>query len=236
MRADSLSSSGERKLGNRLTRRLIRHHLPLSVFSLVSIGILYVTRPYADWVSRASFATAYPALLLLSVTLLLGPLKMLRGKPSPISTDLRRDIGIWAGIDSILHSIIGQNVHLRGRPWLYYIYSSQEHHSFPIRHDLFGFSNYTGLLGFLAIVVLIATSNDYCLRRLGAVRWKQWQRLNYAVFALVAVHAASYVAIEKQKLPYVTFIAVCVAIAVVVQLMGVAQRRRTGAALNRLQG
>lgn len=184
-----------------------------------------MTRPYADWVSRASFATAYPALLLLSVTLLLGPWKTLRGKPSPVSTDLRRDIGIWAGIDSILHSVIGQNVHLRGRPWLYYVYSSQEHKRFPIRHDLFGFSNYTGLFGFLVILILVATSNDYYLRRLGARQWKQWQRLNYAVFTLVALHAAGYVTIEKQKLPYVTFIAICIVIALVFQLMGLAKLR-----------
>lgn len=187
--------------------------------------VLYVTRPYADWVSRASFATAYPALLLLCATLLPGPWRILRGRPIPVSTDLRRDIGIWAGINSVLHTVIGQNVHLRGRPWLYYVYSPQEHHQMPIRHDLFGFSNYTGLVGFLAIVILISTSNDYFLRRLGAQRWKQWQRLNYAVFALVAAHAAGYLIIEKQKLPYVTFIVICLLIAVAFQLMGLAKRR-----------
>lgn len=198
------------------------------------MAVLYLTRPYADWVSRASFATAYPALLLLCATLLPGPWKILRGKPIPVSTDLRRDIGIWAGIESVLHSVIGQNVHLRGRPWLYYVYSPQEHHhQIPIRHDLFGFSNYTGLLGFFAIVILLATSNDYFLRRLGARQWKQWQRLNYAVFALVAVHAAGYVTIEQQKLPYVTFIVICLAIAAAFQLMGLAKCRMQSGGLLR---
>ncbi|HUA92801.1 MAG TPA: hypothetical protein VL991_09555 [Terracidiphilus sp.] len=123
----------------RSIRRLLSHHLPIAGSVCVTVAALYFTRPYKDILTRASFATAYPAIALLAATLLLGPLNLLRRRPNPISSDLRRDFGIWAGILGILHAAVGQFVHLRGRPWLYYVYGPTEHHHrFPIRHDLFG--------------------------------------------------------------------------------------------------
>jgi sulfoxide reductase heme-binding subunit YedZ len=100
----------------------LRHYLPLLLLSFVSVAVLYSTRPYTDVLSRASFATAYPAMVLLAATLLIGPWNWLRKKPNPVSSDLRRDLGIWAGFLALLHTAVGQCVHLRGRPWLYYVY------------------------------------------------------------------------------------------------------------------
>lgn len=177
---------------------------------------------------KASFATAYPALALLAATLLVGPWNVLRRRQNPVSSDLRRDVGIWAGMVGVLHSAIGQCVHLRGRPWLYYVYGPWEHrHRFPLRHDLFGLANYTGAAAVLALIALLATSNDYALRALGTPRWKQLQRWNYAVFALTAVHAFSYQGIEKQRLPFVATVAVCVAMAAAMQTAGWISRRRS---------
>ena len=209
----------------RLRLRLLKHHLPLFVFSVIGFAALYFTRPYKDVVSRASFATAYPAMALLSATLLVGPWNLVKKRKSPISSDLRRDMGIWAGILGILHSAIGQCVHLRGRPWLYYVYGPKEHHSFPLRHDLFGLANYTGAVSALVLIALLATSNDFSLRAFGAPRWKQLQRWNYAVFALAAVHSFAYQGVEKQRLPFVATAAICVAITLALQVAGIARRR-----------
>jgi sulfoxide reductase heme-binding subunit YedZ len=208
---------------------LSKHHLPLFSLSAISVVALYFTRPDADVLSRASFATAYPALGLLAATLLIGPWNLLRKLHNPLSSDLRRDIGIWAGILGVLHSVIGQNVHLRGRPWLYYVYAAKEHQTFPLRHDLFGLANYTGAISCLLLILLLATSNDYSLRALGAQGWKQFQRWNYAVFALAAIHSVAYLAIEKQKLPFVAMVSICLAGAVVIQAAGILRRRSAGA-------
>lgn len=210
---------------SRLESRLLRHHLPLLLLSFVSVAVLYQTRPYPDVLSRASFATAYPALALLATTLLIGPSNLLRKKANPVSSDLRRDIGIWAGILGIVHAGVGQFVHLRGRPWLYYVYGPTEHHH-GMRHDLFGLANYSGALGVLLLAILFATSNDLSLRRFGTRKWKQLQRWNYAVFSLVAVHSFAFQGVEKQKLPWVMTVVACVAAALVVQLVGVVARRR----------
>jgi len=207
----------------RLQSRLLRHHLPLFVLSFACVAALYSTRPYADVISRASFATAYPALALLAATLLIGPWNVLRRKPNPVSSDLRRDLGIWAGILGVLHAAVGQFVHLRGRPWLYYVYGPGEHHH-GMRHDLFGLANYTGALGALLLAMLFATSNDLSLRRLGTGKWKQLQRWNYAVFALVAVHSFAFQGVEKQKQLWVVTAAFCVAAALSLQIAGVVRR------------
>ena len=174
---------------------------------------------------RASFATAYPALVLLALTLLIGPWNLLARRHNPVSSDLRRDLGIWAGILCILHTAIGQDVHLRGRPWLYYVYAAREHHAFPVRHDLFGFANYTGAISTLVLIALLATSNDLAFRALGGRQWKQLQRWNYAAFALAALHAVGYLTIEKQPLPMVATVAVCIAITALLQAAGFLKRR-----------
>jgi sulfoxide reductase heme-binding subunit YedZ len=209
----------------RLQRRLLTHHLLLFLANAACIAALYATRPYKDVLTRASFATAYPALLLLAATLWLGPWKLLRGQRLPVSSDLRRDVGIWAGILAVLHTGVGQCVHLRGRPWLYYIYDHPERHFLPLRHDLFGFSNYTGAAATLLALALLATSSDYALRRLGTPAWKRLQRWNYALFALVACHAIGYQTIEKQHLPFVLTVAATLAVTVALQGMGYRLRR-----------
>jgi sulfoxide reductase heme-binding subunit YedZ len=197
----------------------------------LSFVSLYYTRPYQDVLTRASFATAYPALILLAATLLMGPWNVLQKRRNPISSDLRRDIGIWAGILSAVHSVIGQTVHLRGRPWLYYLYEDRERRALPLRHDLFGFSNYTGLWSLLVLLALLATSNDYSLRRLGTPRWKQLQRWNYFGFALAAAHAIGYQLIEKQRTSFVVVVAVCILITVCLQIAGYLKRRAALASL-----
>jgi len=215
---------------SRLSLRLLKHHLPLCAFTLICTYLLYVTRPYQDVLSKISFATAYPALTLLTATLLIGPLNLLRKRRQPLSSDLRRDFGIWAGLLGIIHAAVGQCVHLRGRPWLYYVYGPTEHHHLPIRHDLFGVANYTGAASTLLLLALFITSNDYSLRALGSPRWKQLQRWNYAVFLLAAIHSVAYLAIEKQQPSFWVVVAALIAIAAFFQGSGFLKQRSAMAA------
>lgn len=207
-----------------MQRRGAKHHLPLAFIGAASSVLFGWAGPHRDWITAVSFGTAYPALALLSVTLLMGAWWAVRGRAHPVSSDLRRDVGIWAGILTTIHAVAGQCVHLRGRPWLYYVYSAPEHHR-GLRHDLFGFNNYAGLIGTLLVIALIATSNDVSLRRLGGAKWKSLQRWNYAVFALAAVHTFGYETMEKQKAGFVATAVMCVAATVALQGAGFLVRR-----------
>ena len=210
---------------NRLLKRIYTHHVPLFLIASASGAALYVTRPYKDVITKLSFASAYPALALLVATLLVGPWYTLRGQVTPVSSDLRRDIGIWAGIVGLFHSVIGQNVHLRGRPWLYYVYEHRKFGPTGLRHDLFGFNNYTGLSAAIVLTLLLATSNDWFLRRLGKHKWKQMQRWNYACFALVGVHTLGYQIMEKQKASFEIMAVAFIALTLILQTSGYAMKR-----------
>jgi sulfoxide reductase heme-binding subunit YedZ len=211
----------------RMKDRLWRHHLPLALLSVAAIWVLYVTRPYPDVITRLSFATAWPALVLLAMTLIIGPWRVLRGKTVVLSQDLRRDIGIWGGSLGVAHAVIGNCEHLRGRPWLYYVYEKTHEHLVPLRHDMFGFSNFTGLFAGLILLALLATSNDASLRKLGNPQWKSLQRWNYACFGLTVLHTFGYLmGIQSLKWGSVVTAALCAAVAVWLQVLGWRLRQR----------
>ncbi len=173
---------------------------------------------------KASFATAYTALALLLWTLLIGPWNLLCKRRTPVSTDLRRDVGIWAGILGLLHTLFGQNAHFPGRWWLYYVYQHRPHGPTGLRHDLFGFNNYTGVAATLILTLLFVTSNDWSLRRLGAPKWKQLQRYNYFCLAFSAAHTLGYLFIERRTY---LFVASVISLGLVVVLQGMGYRLRS---------
>jgi methionine sulfoxide reductase heme-binding subunit len=168
-----------------------------------------------DVISHLSIATAYPALLLTVAALLLGPWNVLRGHNNPVSFDLRRDLGIWAGIMALLHTGVGLNVHLRGRPWLYFV---DQHNR--VRHDLFGFGNDTGLIAAFLFLLLLAISNDLSLRRLGTRKWKSLQRWTYLAVGLTLMHAVAYQRIERRQGGYESVIWGITAIVAALQIKG----------------
>ncbi len=216
-------------VSRRLSRRLLRHHLPLGILSLGSAAVLYLTRPYNDVITKLSFASAWPGLVLIAFTLLIGPFKQVWGRNVAVSQDFRRDVGIWAGMVGVFHAVIGNCVHLRGRPWLYYVYEHwTKGHAQPFRHDVFGLANYTGLAAALLLLALLSTSNDASLRALGTPGWKSLQRWNYAVFGLLIVHTLGYQLGIERPIGALVSLAVMATI-VTMMLQGIGYLKRRGA-------
>jgi sulfoxide reductase heme-binding subunit YedZ len=201
-------------------RRILRHSMiGFATLALTSLfWKLFSVR--TDRISHLSIATAYPALLLTAAALVLGPWNVLRHKANPVSFDLRRDSGIWAGIMALVHTGIGLNVHMRGRPWLYFV---DQHHR--VRHDLFGFGNDTGLVAALLFALLLAISNDLSLRRLGTKKWKSLQRWTYVAAALTLAHGVAYQAIEKRQPVYEALLWITIAAIAVLQVAGWKRRK-----------
>lgn len=174
--------------------------------------------------SRVSTATAYVGLALLAWTLFTGPFNVLRRRANPVSTDLRRDVGIWAGTLSIVHVVVGLQVHMGGNIWKYFFFGPEPHLR-GVRYDPFGFANYTGLVGTIVLLLLLGLSNDIALRRLGRRRWKALQRLNYAVFVLVVAHGVVYQVLEKRRLVFVLVFATTVGAVALIQGAGIRRIR-----------
>lgn len=173
-------------------------------------------------------ASAYASLFLLATTLMIGPWNKLRGRANPVSSYLRRDVGIWAGMLGIVHVIVGLQVHMDGKLWLYFLPPPDAAYRFPLRIDPFGLTNYAGLAAGLILIMLLALSSNASLRALGAVRWKRLQRWNYAAAALVVAHGVVYQLLEKRALGFVLLFGVAVALALAFQIAGAAAARKHG--------
>lgn len=203
----------------------VRRHVVLALVSAALAAAIFCVLSSPDGIFKLSMASAYAGLVLLGASLIVGPWNVLRSRPNPVSTDLRRDIGIWAGLVGIFHVVIGLQVHMRGKLWLYFVYPSGEHHLLPLRYDPFGFANYTGLGATLALLLLLALSNDLSLRRLGTIRWKSLQRWNYACGALVVLHGIAFQLIEERVLPFIALFGAIVLVAAAFQFAGFRTKR-----------
>lgn len=198
----------------------------IGLASVICILMLWLLIESPNATFRLSMATAYTGLFLLVATLLTGPVNLLKSQANPLSTDLRRDLGIGAAAVSLVHVVVGLQVHLGGKAWLYFLYPRSETHLLPFRYDPFGVANYTGLVATLIAVLLLAISNDLSLRLLGGKRWKAIQRWNYGLFGLVALHAIAYQLIEKRSQPYPLILTGALLLAIAIQGAGWWKRRQ----------
>jgi sulfoxide reductase heme-binding subunit YedZ len=189
-------------------------------------ALVYFLTPPPDQRHRLSIGLAYAALFFLSASLWLGPWNVLRRKHNPVSFDLRRDVGIWAGLLAVFHTAVGLTVHLRGRMWMYFF---QRLHPMRIQNSDFGLANYTGLFAALLFVLLLVISNDASLRGLGRTRWKSLQRWAYAAFVLTIIHGIAYQVIEKRHLPWLLVSGTLVLSAGMIQLVGFLIQRKAQA-------
>jgi len=209
---------------SRRRRRLRRHHLPLAAWSLAGLLLVRIVLASNHALYEWSMATAYVGLALLGASLLIGPVNVLRGRPNPVSADLRRDIGIWAAVMSLAHVAVGMWVHMPRR-FMYWLVQDPGTSRFSPRTDVFGLTNHAGLLAALAVLLLLLTSSDLALRTLGVVRWKGVQRGNYALYLLVVVHGAVFQVLEERELPFVLLFAVMVLPVAVLQCVAFVRRR-----------
>ena len=205
------------------TRRVVRHVSLAggSLLSCVSVGA------FVGWENSTralSMSTAYVGLGLLAATLVLGPINLLLGRANPVSTHLRRDVGIWAGLLSLAHVIVGFQRHMGGQ-WKAYFFFPEGGPLTGARFDPFGLANWTGLGATLIVAVLIVLSNDLSLRRLGAQRWKWIQRWNYLVFSTVVLHGLIYQATTNRPVPWIAAVLVVTVGVLAAQLLGVLRFR-----------
>lgn len=179
---------------------------------------------HRSFIRQFTVATGYVALGLLGLTLLIGPAHLLLRRRVPVSSYLSRDVGTWAAIFSVVHTILALQVHGSGRirDFLNYFVARDG----SLLTNSFGLGNWTGLAALVIVVGLLAISNDFALRKLKAKLWKRLQRLNYALFALVFLHAFFYGALLRVTSPFTILLGLSVIAVFVGQATGVWLWRR----------
>jgi sulfoxide reductase heme-binding subunit YedZ len=185
-------------------------HLILAGLSGSLVLTIYFSVTSSHAMFRWSMASGYAGLALISASLFVGPWNVIRGAPNPVNISWRRDVGIWGGVLGFVHTVLGLQVHMSGQFWRYFLFPSEEAHFIPLRYDLFGIANYTGLGITLILLLLLGLSNNYSLIRLGRRRWKALQRWNYIAFVLLVLHGAAYQFLETRAWPFIVLFAAIV--------------------------
>ena len=175
------------RIGLKLDPDRVRTHLLLGAITVAGCGLTYALQPRFWPVLTLTIAFGYLALFFLAVTLLIGPLQLVRRRRNPVNIHSRRDIGIWAAGTGCLHVVFGLQNHLGGQILAYFFTPAG-----GLRLDLLGVSNDLGAAATVILVGLAVLSNNWTLRRLRGPRWKFWQRFNYALFLLVLAHTLGY--------------------------------------------
>jgi sulfoxide reductase heme-binding subunit YedZ len=159
-----------------------------------------------------SLGSAYAAYLFLAIALLIGPWKTIRNERNPISSYLRRDIGIWAAVFAILHTIIALQIYPALPFWSFFLIPADGSSSLSMRLDNFGLANYFGLISTLMLLLLLCLSSDFVLKALQYKRWKGLQRWVYLAAGVTLFHGIIYMIGGQRTLGFVyLFIAISVA-------------------------
>lgn len=169
-------------------QRIITHLLlgGMTVTMYLLIGFL---APKGKQVGVLIIALGYLSLLLVGVTLIIGPLNLLRSRRNPVNIDLRRDVGIWAGIAGCWHVLlVVRGTVLNGQILYYFLQAG----GYGLQLNIYGFSNDTGLFATILLLLLLALSNAASLRFLKGKWWKRIQRLTYLLALLAVAHTFGY--------------------------------------------
>jgi Predicted membrane protein len=170
-----------------------------------------------------SIGTAYSAFVLVSWALVLGPINVIRGKPNPAHSALRRDIGISAGIMAVAHTVVGLQVHMGGDLSKYFF---REGAPPVLDGSVFLAANWLGLLSAVIFASVTVISNNPSLRALGLTTWKGAQRCVYPAMTLAVLHGFAYQALEKRSTPAIALVVAVTLLILGLQIAGITATRR----------
>ncbi|MCB0019556.1 MAG: ferric reductase-like transmembrane domain-containing protein [Anaerolineales bacterium] len=143
-----------------------------------------------DWDPEMRFwrAVGDSSFLLLFFTLAIGPMAKLQPRFAKW-VPWRREAGIWFGLMAFLHTFLVWQGWARWDIWRFLGYEFiPELNRLARLEPGFGLSNIVGMVAVLLTALLVATSSNWAVNKLGASAWKWLQYGSYTVFYLVVIH------------------------------------------------
>ncbi|WP_412026473.1 ferric reductase-like transmembrane domain-containing protein [Deinococcus yunweiensis] len=170
----------------------VRHGVVAGAAVVLTVGFV-LSRPEWSMEHRVWRALGDAGLLLLFTSLAIGPAGVLWPRLARLRA-WRREVGIWFGLLALLHTAVILQGWLR---WdmarlLGYEYVPQLGRVARLEPGL-GLANLLGLAAAALTLMLLVTSSDRAIRRLGPSAWKFVQLASYPVFYLSALHTAYFV-------------------------------------------
>jgi len=197
-----------------------RTHGLLTVVTVVGCYLAHLYAPYADLTYDLTYGCGYVAVILIAYSLLIGPYKLLWRKKNPVNINLRRDVGIWAGITGCIHVIAAIAMTTRGNILYLFLRPKPEGVGYSLLLSPAGVSNNVGLIATVILVALLIISNDYFLIQLKGKRWKFLQRFNYGLAILAFIHTVLYQRLDNRSRTFVTMTFIFAVALLVIQLSG----------------
>lgn len=165
----------------------LRHLLVGSIAILLALPFWYGR---LDWDPEMRFwrAVGDSSFLLLFFTLAIGPIAKLWPTTSKL-IPWRREVGIWFGLMAFFHAFLVWDGWARWDIWRLFGYEFLPQLNRLARIEPgFGLSNLIGLFAIFLTLILVATSSNWAVDRLGSSAWKWLQYGSYTVFYLVVLH------------------------------------------------
>ena len=182
--------------------------------------LIHLYSPYADLNYILTLACGYAGFILIVFSLLIGPYKLLCQRRNPVNLNLRRDVGIWAGINGCIHVLCV--LLARTRSNLIYLFLRPKLQG--VGYDLLlspqGMSNNLGLLATFILILLLVLSNDIALKTFKGKHWKRLQRFNYGLVILAFIHTILYQRFSNRARAFVILTLVLAVAVLVMQIAG----------------
>ncbi len=163
-------------------------HLAVAALSLALVGAFAAAKGPMHPVHLWNRAWADAALVLLALTLGLGPLARLWPRAFARWLPWRRELGVWFALGALVHVAVYAQAF--DGDWLRFVRRGTDADPVWLRTP-FAVANWVGALALVYAAALAATSNDRAVRWLGR-GWKFLQRQSYTLFVLTALHAAVF--------------------------------------------
>jgi methionine sulfoxide reductase heme-binding subunit len=169
-----------------------RRHIFTLVLAALLVYLFGVIHGQWSAMHRWNKATADASLLLLTMTMAIGPVSRFWPRLRRL-VPVRREFGIYAIVLALVHTLIIFD------GWIEWdfarLFGFEFHpglgHYVMVQHG-FGLANAIGLLALVYGMVLALTSSDRAVRLLGGPTWKFIQGAAYVLWALVVVHTAYF--------------------------------------------
>ncbi|MCP1676999.1 sulfoxide reductase heme-binding subunit YedZ [Natronocella acetinitrilica] len=178
-------------LGLLMTRTTSRHIFTVLVAALLVYVFGLVHEQWSP-MHRWNKATADAAFVLLTFTMLIGPVARLCPALRRL-IPLRREAGIYAIGLAIIHTVIILDGWVE---WDFARLFGFEFHptlgSYVMLQHGFGLANLIGVVALAYGVILMITSNDMSVRTLGGSAWKLLHSTTIVLWTLVVVHTAYF--------------------------------------------
>lgn len=177
------------------TNALFVRHILVGSVGMFFVWLFWLSRPEWSWEMRLWRSFGDASLILLFITLVIGPLVRL-WPPAAKLVAWRKHLGLWFAILALIHAFLVWNGWARWDLSRFLGYEFVPQLGRVVRLEPgFGLANVIGAVALFWTAVLMATSSERALKKLGT----SWKWLHYSantIFYLSAIHTGYFLFIH----------------------------------------